>query len=262
MAAVTTRRPKLRAGRLHRSKAFEIPGLPGRHPLTIYLPPGYDADTRRYPVLYVFDGQNVFGDEGSFAGGWHLHHALDVRAAMGREVPLVVAIHHGPQRAEELTPWPVEPHQQAYGDALLDWVAGPLQAMVAEDLRCLVGPEHTAIGGASLGGLLALYAFFRHNTAFGKALVMSPSLWVAEGKIFAHVAEARCAGDPRVYLDCGAREAQGIVIEHAEWMADMLERKGFVPGYHTMWRPDLHGAHNERHWRRRLPRALRFLYDG
>lgn len=256
-----TRRPHVEAGRLHRSKAFEIPGLPGRHPLTIYLPPGYDRAARKYKVLYVFDGQNVFGDEGSFAGGWHLNHALDVRAAAGREVPVVVGIHHGPHRAEELTPWPVEEHQRAYGEALLDWTVGRLAEMVAEDVRILAGPEHTAIGGSSLGGLLALYGFFRHNEVFGQAMCMSPSLWVAEGKVFEYVAKARCGGDPRIYLDCGAREAEGIVIEHAQWMADLLERKGFVPGYHFMWRPDPHGAHNERHWRRRVPRALRYLYD-
>ncbi len=256
------RRHKIAEGRLHRSKAFEIPGLPGKHPLTIYLPPGYDHNGLRYPVAYVFDGQNVFDDHGSFAGGWHLDHALDLRASAGRTVPVVVAIHHGPERARELSPWPVEDGQEALGNAFLDWVVGSLRQMVREDLRVLEGPEHTLIGGSSLGGLLALYGFFRHNDIFGKALVMSPSLWVADGKIFEYVARAQCAGDPRIYLDCGAREADGIVIEHAEWMNDMLTRKGFYPGYHTMWRPDTHGAHNEHHWRRRLPRALRFLYDS
>ncbi|MEB3197808.1 MAG: alpha/beta hydrolase-fold protein [Candidatus Sericytochromatia bacterium] len=256
-----TRRPKLRHGRLHRTKAFSIPGIAGQHPLTLYLPPDYDHGDRRYPVAYVFDGQNIFHDEGSFAGGWHLNHALDLRATAEREVPIVVGIHHGANRAAELTPWPVEEGQAAWGDALLDWVVGDLAAMMAEDVRILEGPEHTAIGGSSLGGLLALYGFFRHNDQFGKALVMSPSLWVAEGKVFEHVARARCGGDPRIYLDCGALEAEGIVIEHARWMHDMLLRKGFVDGYHVMWRPDTHGAHNELHWRRRLPRALRFLYD-
>ncbi|MEB3222509.1 MAG: alpha/beta hydrolase-fold protein [Candidatus Sericytochromatia bacterium] len=258
---MTGRRPKLLHGRLHRTRPYEIPGLPGRHPATIYLPPGYDHGTARYPVAYVFDGQNVFGDEGSFAGGWHLHHALDYRATAGRTVPIVVAVHHGEARAQELTPWPVEDHHEALGDQLLDWVVGRLAEMVAEDLRILKGPEHTLIGGSSLGGLLALYGFFRHPDVFGRALVMSPSLWVAEGKIFEFVAQARYAGDPRIYLDCGAREAEGIVIKHAEWMSDMLTRKGFAPGFHHLWRPDTHGAHNERHWARRLPRALRYLYD-
>ncbi|HEY9721625.1 MAG TPA: alpha/beta hydrolase-fold protein [Oscillatoriaceae cyanobacterium] len=255
-------RPRsLLRGRLHTSKAFEVPGLPSRHRLTIYLPPGYDAHPEtRYPVAYMFDGQNLFEDHGSFAGGWHLHHAMNVRATLGKPVPIVVGIHHGPERAQELTPWPIEDEQEALGDKLLDWVTGRLAEMVAEDLRVLEGAENTLIGGSSLGGLLALYGFFRHNDRFGKALCMSPSLWVNEGEIFHYVAKARAGGDPRIYLDCGAREAEGIVIKHAEWMAELLGRKGFVSGYHFEWFPDTRGAHSERDWRRRLPRALRYLY--
>lgn len=251
----------IQQGRLHRTKAFEVPGLKGKRPLTIYLPPGYDQTTRRYPVAYVFDGQNLFTDHGSFAGGWHLHHALDVRSTLGQLAPIVVGIHHGPDRAAELSPWPVEEGQEGRGDALLDWVTGPLAQMVKEDLRILEGPEHTMIGGSSLGGLLSLYGFFRHNDYFGKALCMSPSLWVNEGEVFFYVARALSSGDPRIYLDCGAHEAEGIVIEHAEWMADLLGRKGFREGHHYMWRPDPRGHHREQCWRRRLPMALRFLYD-
>jgi predicted alpha/beta superfamily hydrolase len=258
------KKPKreLLQGRLHRSKAFQVPGIKDKLPLTIYLPPGYDSNGKSYPVAYVFDGQNLFTDEGSFAGGWHLHHALNVRATLGKPVPVVVGIHHGAMRQEELAPWPVEEGQKARADALLDWVVGPLAKMVDEDLRVLKGPENTMIGGSSLGGLAALYGFFRHNDVFGKALCMSPSLWVNEGEIFHYVAKAKCVGDPRLYLDCGAHEAEGIVIQHAEWMADLLHRKGFSAGYHYMWRPDPRGHHDEKSWRRRLPRALRFLYGG
>lgn len=249
-------------GRLHRTKAFAIPGIEGTRPLTVYFPPGYDQEPeRRYPVAYMFDGQNLFEDEGAYSGGWHLHRTLDARAARGLTVPIVVGIHHGgDRRMEELSPWPVEPEKAANGDALLDWVVGPLAKMVGEDLRVLEGAQHTMVGGSSLGGMLALYAYFRHNAVFGRALCMSPSLWVEEGAIFQYVAKARAGGDPRLYLDCGGKEAEGIVIKHAEWMAELLERKGFVSGYHMMWRPDPRGGHNERAWRRRLPRALKFLY--
>src|SRR5690242_3554823 len=91
---------------LHRSKAFEIHGLPSKYPLTVYLPPGYTASNERYPVAYMFDGQNLFGDEGSYSGGWHLHEALDAQAAKGKRVPIVIGIHHGgASRISELSPW-------------------------------------------------------------------------------------------------------------------------------------------------------------
>lgn len=250
----------LLSGRLHQAKPVTIPGFEGERRLTLYLPHDYDRTEERYPVAYMWDGQNLFGDQGSFAGGWRLHHALDMRATRGKRVPIVVALHHGVSREEELVPWPVQDGAEAKADLLLDWVTGTLMPMVEKELRVLTGPEHTMVGGSSLGGLLSLYAFFRHHDRFGKALCMSPSLWVAEGKIFEYVARARCAGDPRLYLDCGAKEANGIVIEHAEWMAQLLERKGFWKGYHMIWRPDPRGDHNERAWRRRLPRALHYLY--
>ena len=249
-------------GRFHHTRAFQIPGLPVARPLTIYLPPGYDRGSKLYPVAYIFDGQNLFGDQGSFAGGWHLHDALDKRAVKGKVVPIVVGIHNGgTHRISELTPWPVSEGSPAQLEAFLDWVAGPLRRLVAEDLRVLDGPDNTLIGGSSLGGLAALYGYFRHNEVFGQALCMSPSLWLNEGAIFQYVARSRAAGAPRIYLDCGGREAKGIVIKHAEWMANLLARKGFKRNVHFMWRPDSRGAHNERNWRRRLPKALRYLYD-
>ncbi len=250
----------LLSGRLHQPKPLRVPGFDGDRHLTLYLPHDYDQSKQHYPVAYMWDGQNLFGDRGSFAGGWHLHQALDMRATRGKTVPIVVAIHHGATRESELVPWPVEEQGEAQADAMLDWLIGTLMPMVEKDLRVLPGPDQTMIGGSSLGGLLSLYAFFRHNDHFGKALCMSPSLWLAEGKIFEYVSKARCGGDPRLYLDCGAKEAEGIVIEHAEWMAQLLERKGFRKDHHYLWRPDLRGDHNERAWRRRLPRALHFLY--
>ncbi len=250
-------------GQLHRTRAFEIPGLVGARPLTLYLPPDYAvATSKRYPVAFVFDGQNVFDDHGTLAGGWHMHHALDRLFAEGREVPIVVGIHHGVHREEELSPWPVEAVHTARGDALLDWVVGPLRKMVAAELRVLEGPEATMLGGASLGGLMALYGFFRHNEVFGKALCMSPALWVQQGQVFPYVAKARCVGEPRLYLDCGGKEANGMVIEHAKWMDELLTRKGFEPGHHHLWLPDEAGDHKEIDWRRRLPAALEFLYHG
>ena len=255
-------RKTVRPGRVIRARSHEVPGLPSRLPITLYLPPGYDESDVAHPVAYMFDGQNLFGDEGSYAGGWHLHAELDRRAARGKTVPIVVAIHHGgATRMAELSPWPIaENHGVAYGEKLLDWIVGPLAAMVAADLRILTGPAHTMIGGSSLGGLLALFGFARHPGIFGKALVMSPSLCVKDGEIFYYVAKARIWGDPRVYLDCGGREARGYAIGHAEWMAQLLERKGFVSGRHFLWRPDSRGSHNERAWRRRVPKALRYLY--
>jgi predicted alpha/beta superfamily hydrolase len=253
----TLKRP-LTPGLLHRSKAFTIPDVPGSHPLTVYLPPDYASSNQRYEVAYLFDGQNLFGDEGTFSGGWHLHDALDEHWAKGKRVPIVIGIHHGgATRADELGPWGIGRGHHGRGDQMLAWVVGALKDMVAEEMRVLTGPEHTMIGGSSLGGLLALYGACRHPNFFGKCLSMSPSLWVHRGAIFQVVREARFRSDARIYLDFGGREPG---FRTAEALAGVFESRGLVDAEGLMWRPDAKGAHNERSWRRRVPKALRFLY--
>lgn len=246
-------------GRLHRTRAFEVPGLPGRYPLTVYLPPGYEHGVKRYPVAYMFDGQNLYGDAGSFSGGWHLHQALDDRAAKGKVVPIVIGIHHGgASRMEELSPWTIQRGGHGRGEATMKWITGHLRKIVAEDLRVLHGPENTMLGGSSLGGLMALYGFGRYPHVFGSVMSMSPALWVGRGAVFKVVEEAWWEGERKVYIDAGGREGQAF--HAAEAMARVFERKGLVDGKTLMWRPDKRGSHNERNWARRLPKALRFIY--
>jgi predicted alpha/beta superfamily hydrolase len=228
--------------------------------LSVYLPPGYDETNTRHPVAYIFDGQNVFDDFGSFSGGWHLHHALDVRSYLQQTVPVVVAIHHNGNREIELSPWPVEDGQNTRLNDLLYYLRHELHPMMQANFRLIDAPEYRLIGGSSLGGLAALYGFFRDRDFYGRGLVMSPSLWVAEGRIFEYVARAKYTGEPKLYIDCGQLEAEGIVIEHAQWMADLLKRKGFKAKQHFYFRRDPRGDHNEKAWRKRLPQALNYLY--
>lgn len=251
--------PRLR-GHLHQVPALSAPGW-GHRALSIYLPPHYFQSQERYPLALFFDGQNVFGHEGSFAGGWLLHEALDQRASKGKRVPVVAAIHHGGHgRTEELSPWGLHRRARAKGDAFLDWVSGPLIRSLEAELRLESGPESRLLAGSSLGGLMALYGFFRHPEVFGGALSMSPSLWVGGGAIFPFVAQQSLPWTRKLYLDCGQREGRGQAFRQAKHMAQLLEAQGFQPGQDLMWRPDSKGAHNERNWGRRLPKALRFFY--
>ncbi|MEB3195926.1 MAG: alpha/beta hydrolase-fold protein [Candidatus Sericytochromatia bacterium] len=251
-------------GQLHLTRPLAVRGLRGERRCTLYLPPGYhDAPTRRYPVAYLFDGQNLFGDAGSFAGGWHLHHLLDARAAAGKLTPIVVGIHHGgAHRTEDLSPWRLGRGQEGRFEALLDWLLRELRPLIQSELRGLEGPGDTLIGGASLGGLAALYAQFKHPDVFGRALVMSPSLWVNRAGMAQLAYQARWTAEMRLYLDAGGREMGGQALRDARRMAEQLVARGLEPGVQLMWRPDRRGAHNERNWARRLPKALRFLYDG
>ncbi|MEB3203252.1 MAG: alpha/beta hydrolase-fold protein [Candidatus Sericytochromatia bacterium] len=258
---MTPPRKPLLPGTIHNGPAFRITGLPAALPTRVYTPPGYGDPQRRWPVAILFDGQNLFEDAGTFAGGWHLHRVLDRRAQRGLTVPVVVAIHHGGEtRVQELAPWPVEPDAPAHGLAMADWIVTELAEWVTRHLHVSPAREDWLIGGSSMGGLAALVTFFRHNDKFGRLLCMSPSLWVADGEAFPFVARSPAWGQPRIWLDCGGREAGGYPIQHAEWMAQLLQRKGFVAGRDLTWHPVRTGRHDERSWRRRLPAALRYLY--
>jgi enterochelin esterase-like enzyme len=228
---------------------FTPPGAPAR-PVRAYVPSGVD-DTRPRALLVLLDGQNVFSDHGSFAGGWHAQDAVDHLVATTVVAPIIVAVDNGgTHRLTELGR-----DARLFAHALAHDLLPQLTATFA-----LRGPAGRVIGGASLGGLTALYTAFDHPEAFGGALAMSPSLWFGRRCLPRRLAHGEVTVPPgvRVYLDAGARE-RGRMFADAADLATWLRRHGLPPA-DLLWRPDQRGAHHEKHWRRRLPKALRFLF--
>lgn len=225
----------------------------------VYVPAGADPSEPR-PTLYLFDGQNVFGDEGSFCGGWQAHDAAD-KLVDGRRVvaPIVVGIDHGGvARIDELGPFDTG-GQGGSTDRLLAFMTSRLIPTLAERFAIIPGPLGAVIGGSSMGGLAAMYAHHRYPDVFGGALCMSPSFWFADAAIIDFVAHAPRPPISRIYLDCGVREGSGRMLPPIAEVEALLRRRGYVDEQ-LMWRPDARGAHSERHWRRRLPKALRFMF--
>lgn len=248
---------RMRAGEINILGPFETPELAPRC-VRVYLPRDYTPE-RQWFALYLFDGQNVFDDSPSFSGGWHVHEAVERLARAGRPVPVVIGIDHGgPGRNLELSPY-------NFGDEggkaplLLDWVTGSLMPALQAELNLIPGPLGALIGGSSMGGLCSLWSHFHYPHAFGGAMVMSPSFWVADQAIFTDIADQPTPDVSRIYLDAGAREDRGRVLPVVAAMAAHLAGRDYDDD-RLMWRPDAKGGHNEASWRRRLPKALRFLY--
>lgn len=205
----------------------------------MYIPP---RPSKR--LLILFDGQNVFGDEGSFAGGWHAQEAID-RLPGTVERPLVLGVDHGHHhRNREL--W-------MHLNALLDELIHQFLPMI----RSRWDIESVILGGASLGGLAALAGHFRHPHLFRGALCLSPSFWYDQAAIFREI-PTKPSTDARIYLDVGLKEGR-IMHDKVLKMVQALQRCGFGEKQ-LMWRPDKRGNHNEKSWRRRLPKALRFMF--
>jgi predicted alpha/beta superfamily hydrolase len=247
----------LAPGRVHVLGPYRVPGLTSRH-VRIYLPRGYDPATG-HPALYMFDGQNVFDDAPSFVGGWHLDGAVEKLARARRPVPVVVGIDHGHElRLRELSPFPIQGEAPEL-DSLLRWMTGSLIPVLAASVALVPGPRGAIVGGSSMGGLAAFYAHLQRPEAFGGALAMSPSFWVGGHRILDWTAGCSLPEVSRIYLDCGVREGRGTVLPLVETLAAQLRRRGYGDD-RLLWRADPRGGHNEASWRRRLPRALRFLY--
>lgn len=222
--------------------------------MRVYEPTGVVAGPR--PVLVMFDGQNIFDDAPSYAGGWHADRAVE-RLAKTVARPVIIAVDHGGiHRATELSPFV---HGRHHGelDALLAWLRGVLLPSLRGQLHLTADPRHTVIGGSSMGGLAALYACLKHPDTFGGALAMSPSLWVARGAMYDWVAAHGVQRRPRIYLDAGAKEAHGRMLAGARRLGVQLAATGRVE---LRFRADPKGRHREQDWRRRLLPALRFHF--
>lgn len=255
-------------GLIYRSQNLEIPELNGSRPISLWLPPMYFTRQEPWPVALFFDGQNLFGDDGSTMGqGWQVHQVMEKRAQEGKIVPIVIGLHHGLDRDEEMSPWPPLPGKQGKAKFKLEWLHKWLWPRLKAKLQILDKPSETLIGGSSLGGLLALYALFHHPEYYGKALVMSPALWPDRFAIFNALMLTSARQDARIYLDHGLKEADNgqeeigqLLFEQSKYMADLIEILGFERGQRLKWHEDPLGEHNERSWSRRLPEALEFLY--
>lgn len=234
---------------------FEVPHVGPRH-VRVYLPPGPAAAPR--PVLYLFDGQNVFHDEPSYAGGWHLHRTAQRFAAQKRVAPILVGIDHGgASRVDELGAWATGGTRT---DALLDWMGATLLPRIRADYGAASDPAHVGIGGSSMGGLGALYAHFKRPEHYGLVLAMSPSLWFGAGKIFELIAAAAKPWTSRIYLDAGGLEGGGRMLAAAQRLADHLGSRGWDAAS-LRFLAAKRGTHSEKHWRRRAPLALQFLFE-
>lgn len=246
------------------SQALQIPGIEGQRPLSLWLPPGFEQAPERWPLAIFFDGQNIFGDQGTLAGGWQMHQTLQQRLQAGKQVPVIVGIHHGPQRESELSPFKPFEGLESKAQHKLEWLIHGLLPELRTQLGLTLQAAQTLIGGSSLGGLLALYALFHYPAHFGKALVMSPALWPDRFAIFQDIMLCQIPDKARIYLDHGHKEGHEhfgqLLFEQTRLMADLLEVLGFSPGRRLYWNPDPEGEHNERSWARRLPAAFEFLF--
>lgn len=244
------------------------PSLSNHRDVYIYLPPSYATSDRRYPVLYMHDGQNLFDAATSFAGEWRADEAMNALSAEGIEAIIVGVANIGEGRMKEYLPFKHPYFGEGKGNAYLKFIVETVKSDVDHHFRTLPDRAHTGIAGSSMGGLISLYGFFCYPSVFGLAGVISPALWPAKPSIFAFV-EAAAFSPGRIYFDIGTEEFSGYrqirqgmnpIADHQR-MQSILAQKGYMTGETLLYIEDKGGKHNEADWARRLPNALRFLLN-
>lgn len=240
-------------------RSFE---LASRHTRTtqrieVLLPPSYGRDpSRRYPVLYMQDGQNLF-DRRAMHGGWTADGGMGLAVGAGASEAIIVGVHCGPRRTIDYTP-SRDPEEGCGGGAgrYLRFVVDELKPWVDRSFRTAPGREHTAIGGSSLGGLFSLWAGLERPDVFGGVMALSPSLWWNNRELLSRIQHSptpRC----RIYLDSGGPDDGK---RNTDDCRDLLARKGMRFGRDLWhWSEPSHG-HDERAWRERFPRAFALLF--
>ena len=239
--------------------SFELwsPQLRNRRDIDVYLPASYDDARRRYPVVYMQDGQNLSDSKTAFAGiTWRLEEGLAWLASRGIE-PIVVGVHNtGVQRLAEYSPFPDARHGGGEGDRYARFLIDTLKPRIDAAYRTRRDRDDTVIAGSSMGALVSLYAFFRRPSAFGRVAALSPSIWFGSRRILAFVEQARLTRG-RIYLDAGTKEGAATVRD-TRALARVLRRRGY--DRNALRLIIVRGArHTEGDWAWRLPSALEFL---
>lgn len=263
-------------------RPLDVPGFLGGRRVWVWLPPGYDDEPdRRYPVLYVLDGQNAFDAATSFAGEWEIDESLARLIVAGEVEPLVVVAvaNGGALRTDEYTPWPGPdpatpagmPTAGGRGAEHLEAIVADLMPAVAEACRTRRGPGHTGLCGSSFGGLMALHAGWARPDVFGRLAALSPSLGWAGAAPLAMI-EAQERPPVRLYTDMGTRERGNLLdgdgngiddaIDALRALREALLRRGFREGIDLLVVEDEGARHHESFWARRFPVAARFLFPG
>ncbi len=228
------------------SDSFYLPQLNRYRRVWIYLPEGYASSRKKYPVLYMQDGQNVFEDTSSFSGEWGVDEALD--SASGGEMIVVAIDHGGTKRLNEYAPFDMERYGPGGGAAYAAFLTNTLRPYINRNFRTKRRAKYNYIAGSSMGGLIAFYTTLVYPKKWGAAGVFSPAFWVAPA--LRETVEARSRKvKSRIYFYAGKEESERMVPDLLAIFNAMHQRS--KARMKTVIRSE--GKHNEATWRQEFP---------
>ncbi len=229
-----------------------------------YLPPDYGAGKKRYPVLYMHDGQNLFDPQAAYCGEWGVGKSLDALfLAKKTKGAIVIGVDNGgTERWNEYSPWcQMDGTGRCAGDKYARFLIEDLKPLVDKKFRTLPGRESTGTAGSSLGGTISFYLALKYSGVFSKAALFSPTFWFARGEAFGLAKKARVKQDLRIYMDVGTNEGfheEEYLADAGEMSALFSKKKNIAHRFFV----DEGGIHNESAWAARFPAAFLWLFEG
>lgn len=236
--------------------------LKGKRTFLVYVPPNYYKENEKYPVLYLQDGNNMFDSMTAFLGvEWRMDESLEMLIKNREIEPVIaVAVYNSEYRDDEYT-FCRDYSERSGGkaDKYLKFIEEELMPFMNKNYRTKTDRENTGLLGSSLGGLLSLYAGYKHNKYFSKLGVVSPSLWWSKEAIM-KIIKNRPEEPIKMWIDIGTNEGSGKSILRTRKAVDIFSKTGLKQGKDFKYVEVKNGSHSENDWAIRTPDILRFLY--
>lgn len=230
----------------------------------LYLPDDYYYSEERYPVLYMFDGHNLYYDsDATFGKSLGLKEFLDY---WGKKL-MVVGIECSSEdrtRVDEYCPYEIV--SQIYGPVrgtgiqTMDWIIKELKPYIDQTYRTYSFREATAIAGYSMGGMMALFAVLRYNQYFSKSAVISPAVLPAMEQFKQEITNGSYDGDTRIFFSWGTDEYAPETVWHISQNILYLEKEVQKKGIKTWIHCQPGGHHNEASWEKQVPEWMNFMW--
>jgi predicted alpha/beta superfamily hydrolase len=236
-----------------------MPQLDRQRKIQVYLPEGYAGSNKRYPVLYMHDGQNLFDVYTSYAGEWGLDEYMDSTTL---KKCIIVSIDNGSRfRTNEYCPWDFTLYPDSItknkgeGKLYAAFLAKTLKPFIDRNYRTMKDKKNTWVAGGSMGGLISLFAVLQYPEVFGGVGVFSPSVWICKNQLIAFIKRQGKKVNSRIYFFCSKEENPTMAPE----MLLAFQQLAAVSKSKMSCVIVDKGPHHESTWRKALPGFYEFL---
>ncbi|MDX9923277.1 MAG: alpha/beta hydrolase-fold protein [Ignavibacteriaceae bacterium] len=240
-------------GSLNYHHEFYSSQLKNERDILVWLPPSYQSGSKRYPVIYMHDGQNLFDPRTSYSGiTWDVDKTISKLIFEKKiEEVIVVGINNSKDRINEYN------FYSNNGKNYSSFLINDLKSFIDENYRTKKDAANTSTIGSSMGGLFSFQLIMNFPKIFGKAACLSNSFWVNRKRVFSEP-DNKNLDDLKIYIDCGTGERE-LIFDNMK-MALILRNHGMQCGKNLLYHFEKDAHHSESYWASRLHLSLTFLF--